>query len=262
MGSVYRAHDSQLERDVALKVLTLPEDGGDPGTLRREARLLAALEHPGIVPVHDVGTLADGRVYYAMKLVQGERLDIQLAANISPAERCRVFARIAEAVAFAHARGVVHCDLKPGNVMLGAFGEVLVLDWGLATTAAGDHGRRAGTPGFMAPEQVRGEPVDARTDVFALGRVLAAMALPGRAFAAVAAKASAAAAADRYDSVAALAADVARAAAGEPVTALREGPLLWLQRQYRRYRLAVWLVVSYAVLRVGFELVRLSLQSR
>src|SRR6202040_4374571 len=87
---------------------------------------------PGIVPVHDVGTLADGRVFYAMKFVEGQRLDKHIEAVTSLPDRLRLFLRICDAVAFAHARGVLHRDLKPANVMVGAFGEVLVMDWGLA----------------------------------------------------------------------------------------------------------------------------------
>ncbi|MFO1078380.1 MAG: serine/threonine-protein kinase [Planctomycetota bacterium] len=256
MGSVYRARDRELERDVALKVLTLPDPGGEFGArLAAEARVLARLEHPGIVPVHDVGVLPDGRPYYAMKLVRGERLDDRLRQGLPAGEAHRVFARVAEAVAFAHSHGVVHCDLTPQNVMSGAFGEVLVLDWGLAT--ASGRPLRAGTPGFLAPEQRTAEaPVDARTDVFALGRLLGELQLPGRAVAAIVGKATAAQPAARYASVPELAADVARAAQGLPVSALPEGPLALLARFYRHNRAAVWLVLAYAVLRIGFELVR------
>src|SRR5881397_3038329 len=133
MGVVWLAEDIQLDRRVALKVLYLPEQSGDlEARLLREARILARLEHPGIVPVHDAGTLADGRVFYAMKYVQGLRLDQHLPALPAPADRLRVFQRICDAVAFAHSRGVLHRDLKPQNVMVGAFGEVLVMDWGVA----------------------------------------------------------------------------------------------------------------------------------
>src|SRR5216684_2227612 len=100
--------------------------------LNREAHVLARLEHPGIVPVHDVGTLADGRVFYAMKFVEGQRLDKHIESVPSLPDRLRLFLRICDAVAFAHACGVLHRDLKPANVMVGAFGEVLVMDWGLA----------------------------------------------------------------------------------------------------------------------------------
>src|SRR5262245_33809242 len=131
MGTVYRARDRELGREVALKVVRLPEGAPDiAARMMREARTLARLEHPGIVPVHDVGTLGDGRVFYAMKLVRGAPLD-QLGPT-GLAERLRIVERVCEAVAFAHAHGVIHRDLKPQNVMVGPFGEVLVMDWGVA----------------------------------------------------------------------------------------------------------------------------------
>lgn len=133
MSSVYHAEDIELQRPVAIKVL--PARRTDPAAaarLLREARVIAGLEHPGIVPVHDVGSLPDGRVYYVMKLVQGQQLDQYCAVQSELAACVRIFERICETVAFAHARGVVHRDLKPQNVMVGSFGEVLVLDWGIA----------------------------------------------------------------------------------------------------------------------------------
>src|SRR5258708_19111676 len=133
MGVVYAAEDENLRRRVALKVLDVPGSEGDlANRLIREARVLAALEHPGIVPVHDVGTLADGRVFYTMKFVEGRRLDKHIESVISIPDRLRLFLRICDAVAFAHARGVLHRDLKPANVMVGPFGEVLGMDLGLA----------------------------------------------------------------------------------------------------------------------------------
>src|SRR5262250_4004502 len=133
MGVVYAAEDETLERRVALKVLEVPGNESELASrLLREARVLALLEHPGIVPVHDVGTLADGRVFYTMKFVEGQRLDKHIQSVLSFPDRLRLFLRICDSVAFAHARGVLHRDLKPANVMIGAFGEVLVMDWGLA----------------------------------------------------------------------------------------------------------------------------------
>ncbi len=143
MGVVYTAEDERLQRRVALKVLDLTGSEGDlANRLIREARVLARLEHPGIVPVHDVGTLADGRVFYTMKFVEGHRLDKHIESVASTPDRLRIFLRICDAVAFAHARGVLHRDLKPANIMVGPFGEVLVMDWGLAKIL------RAGSNGF------------------------------------------------------------------------------------------------------------------
>ncbi len=134
MGVVYLAEDTELQREVALKVLRGPTlDADATRRMLREARIIARLEHPGIVPIHDAGTLPDGRPFYVMKLVRGRRLDEPRNGEAAElAERLRLFERICETVAFAHAHGVVHRDLKPQNVMVGAFGEVLVLDWGVA----------------------------------------------------------------------------------------------------------------------------------
>src|SRR5216683_3592012 len=139
MGTVYAALDEALERRVALKVLDVPVADDDfARRLNREARVLARLEHPGIVPVHDVGTLSDGRVFYTMKFVEGHRLDKHIESVASTPDRLRIFLRICDAVAFAHARGVLHRDLKPANIMVGPFGEVLVMDWGLAKLLRGE----------------------------------------------------------------------------------------------------------------------------
>ena len=137
IGTVYLARDSVLDRDVAVKVLdSLVGDQALAEHLQQEARILARLEHPGVVPVHDFGRLADGRLFYAMKRVRGQRLD-RWAATADPHARLAVFLRMCDAVAFAHAHGVIHRDLKPENVMVGEFGEVLVLDWGIAGFVVG-----------------------------------------------------------------------------------------------------------------------------
>jgi serine/threonine protein kinase len=203
MGTVYRARDVELDREVALKVLSVPDPSSRLAErLLREARVLARLEHPGIVPVHDVGTLSDGRVFYAMKRVEGRRLDEVVHGESRLGERLRIFERLCEAVAFAHSRGVLHRDLKPENVMVGSFGEVLVMDWGLAKIlepapprldeaessnpldsdeptaqkrpTATAHGSILGTPGYMAPEQARGDlaRLGPACDVYALGALL------------------------------------------------------------------------------------------
>ena len=135
MGTVFRGRDRELDRDVAIKVTTL-STAADAERLRAEARTLARLEHPGIVAVHDVGRLADGRVFTVMALVRGERLDVR-AAQLPLADRLRLFDRICDTVAFAHAQGIVHRDLTPANIMVGAHGQVLILDWGLAYPQTG-----------------------------------------------------------------------------------------------------------------------------
>jgi serine/threonine protein kinase len=153
MGIVYAAEDQRLQRRVALKVLEVPGNQGDlANRLMREARVLARLEHPGIVPVHDAGTLADGRVFYAMKFVEGQRLDRYIEVLASIPDRLRIFTSICDAVAFAHAHGVLHRDLKPANIMVGPFGEVLVMDWGLAKILADTPDPELKTTGFTNPE--------------------------------------------------------------------------------------------------------------
>jgi serine/threonine protein kinase len=259
MGTVWRARDRELEREVAVKVL----DAVHPEAARRmlqEARVVARLEHPGIVPVHDAGTLPDGGVWYAMRLVRGARLDAVAAEGRALPELLRVFERICDAVAFAHAHGVIHRDLKPENVMVGPFGEVLVMDWGVAKVAGVDGeeaGTVLGTPGFMAPEQARGEVerVDERSDVYALGAILRGLLAAGstapaaRPLAAVCRKALAADPAERYSSAAELAAEVARYLDGLPVAAYREGVVERLRRFGRRYRAAIYLVLAYVLMR-------------
>ena len=185
MGTVYAAIDTALGREVALKVSNTVASAAFERRLAAEAKILARLEHPGIVPVHDVGRLADGRLFYVMKLVHGRTLRdyLQHASDLS--DRLRIFERICEAVAFAHARRILHRDLKPDNVMIGSFGEVMVMDWGVATalSSPGDGGGEdppgtvLGTHGFMAPEQARGEldQLDERTDVYGLGAILFAL---------------------------------------------------------------------------------------
>ncbi|HEY2235210.1 MAG TPA: serine/threonine-protein kinase [Candidatus Angelobacter sp.] len=137
MGAVWLAQDSILQRRVALKIFTAENSSADLASrLMQEAVVLARLEHPGIVPVHDAGTSADGRTFYCMKLVEGQTLD-RYAHKLPLRERLRLFQRIAEPLAFAHSRGIIHRDLKPANVMVGSFGEVLIMDWGLAKILAG-----------------------------------------------------------------------------------------------------------------------------
>ena len=263
MGTVYLARDAVLDREVAVKVLdSLLEDHAVAAQLEQEARILARLEHPGIVPVHDCGRLPDGRLFYAMKRVRGDRLD-RWAAGVEPHTRLPVFLRICDAVAFAHAHGVIHRDLKPENVMVGEFGEVLVLDWGVAQvrSAAASIATPAqavvvGTPHYMAPEQRGRGPVDERADIHALGAILAGLAMAPtaaeapKALTAIAAKAQSTEPRDRYQSVLALSADVARFMAGLSVNAHREGVVDRVVRIGRRHRTPIALVIAYLVMRL------------
>jgi serine/threonine protein kinase len=231
--------------------------------LLQEARILARLEHPGILPVHDVGTLPDGRVFYVMKLVRGQRLDQHLAGGATLLERLRMFERLCDAVGFAHAHGVVHRDLKPENVMIGAFGEVLVLDWGVARArdaTLADRGAILGTPDYMAPEQSAGVEVDERADIYALGGILSFLLcgepyIGGRAdvprpLAAVVRRAQAEPAAARYATAGELASEVSRYAVGLAVSAYRESVAERAARLVRRHRVPIALVLAYLLMRV------------
>lgn len=249
MGAVYLARDTVLDREVALKVLERPTPQ-TAARLEQEARILGRLEHPGIVPVHDFGELADGRSFYAMKRVRGERLDRFVAAGADLHARLDVFVRICEAVAFAHAHGVIHRDLKPENVMVGEFGEVLVLDWGLAVEKGVAPDPGSGTPPYMAPEQERGEEVDERADVYALGMMLAGMSDLAPAVRAIADKARRPNRSDRYATVRDLSADVTRFLGGAAVGAHRETIVDRARRVAARYRIPVALVATYIIVRL------------
>ncbi len=194
LGVVLRAIDQALGRPIALKVMA-QHDVTARARFDDEARLAARLEHPGIVPIYDAGQFASGAPYYAMKLVGGRTLAAAIRDAADLGGRLGLLGAVlavADAIAFAHSRGVIHRDLKPDNVLVGEFGETIVIDWGLAKeldraepspdaapvdapperTAAGDV---LGTPAYMAPEQARGEPLDARADVFAIGALLYAV---------------------------------------------------------------------------------------
>jgi eukaryotic-like serine/threonine-protein kinase len=211
MGAIIRGRDVDLGRELAIKVL-LESHQGNPEVVRRfveEAQIGGQLQHPGVVPVYELGTFPDRRPYFAMKLVKGRTLAALLRERTGPAQDLSRFLGILEqtcyTVAYAHARGVIHRDLKPSNVMVGSFGEVQVMDWGLAkvltqggiadlaatqavqetvvttvrsgparTDDESQAGSILGTPAYMAPEQARGEVerIDERADVFGLGAIL------------------------------------------------------------------------------------------
>jgi serine/threonine protein kinase len=287
MGRVFVGRDRRLQREVAVKVLL----DGDPIAARRferEAQVAARLQHPGIVTVYDAGFWPTGEPYLVMKHVLGQSLDRVIADAESLDDRLALLPHliaVADALAYAHDQGIVHRDLKPSNVVVGAFGETVVIDWGLAkdlrAAEADEPGRgRApiasdltvdgavlGTPAYMSPEQAAGEPVDVRADVYALGAMLyqsltgapperqgtsaaALMALEPRAPAdlvAIAAKALSADRQQRYPSAYDLAEDLKRFQTGQLVAAHRYSVGARLRRLVVRHP-AVVLVGGLAVL--------------
>ncbi len=253
MGVVYEVRDTRLNRSVALKVVALERLDGLPSSIDGEAQVIARLEHPGIVPVYDCGVLPDGRLYYTMKLVRGTRLDQWRAQPHGLVERLRLFTRICEPVAFAHASGVVHRDLKPANVMVGEFGVVLVMDWGAVPAATGEGRFIVGTPGYMAPEQENGEIAGPRTDVFALGAILAFLVEGQKAprrLGSIVRRATGANPTERYADARELGDDVQRLLDGEPVAAHPENAFERCGRWLGRNRVLVALVAAYLVMRV------------
>ena len=264
MGVVWRARDTLLDRDVAVKILAAHLDDDDfLSRLAREARILAALEHPGIVPVFDMGTGEDGARWYVMRLVRGTRLDVAARDGRERRDLLRIVEQICDAVAYAHAHGVAHRDLKPANVMLGPFGEVLVLDWGVARDHAADFGPGVviGTPGFMAPEQAVGERGDARSDIYSIGAIVREVArvhgsdVP-RPLQSIIARACAAEPENRYASALELRDDLRRFAAGQRVIAHRESVVERVGRFVTTYQTAILLILAYLVMRVAILLWR------
>ena len=191
VGRIVAAHDVRLDRDVALKMLHDPKS--DSSRFMREALLTARLQHPSIIPVHEIGLFPTGEPFIAMKLVRGQSLRQAIRAAKTLEERLQLLPNVlavTDAIAYAHSQRVIHRDLKPSNVLLGAFGETVVIDWGLAkhldeadiaTTSdaaaspvvdATRTGAVLGTPAYMSPEQACGDEVDERADVFALGAIL------------------------------------------------------------------------------------------
>jgi tRNA A-37 threonylcarbamoyl transferase component Bud32 len=308
LGAIFLALDAELHREVALKQIR-EQHADDPASRERfllEAEITGGLEHPGIVPVYGLGTYGDGRPYYAMRFVRGdslkraiERFHADLGLKADPGQRSlelrqllRRFTDVCHAIDYAHSRGVLHRDLKPGNVIVGRHGETLVVDWGLAKATgksdprSGERtlrpssasglaetlpGGALGTPAYMSPEQAEGnlEALGPRSDVYSLGATLfclltgrppfageAVDVIPAvtkgefrpprqvdpaldRALEAVCLKAMALRAEDRYGSCRALAEDIERWMADEPVTAWREPVARRLRRWARRNRTAV-----------------------
>jgi len=210
MAEVYRARDTRLGREVAVKVVSeaLGADGAFVERFEREARLVGSVNHPNVVALHDVG-LHDGKPYFVTELLQGETLRTRLGKGPVPLATALEWAeQMAEGLAAAHERNIVHRDLKPENVLITREGRIKLLDFGIAKVIAaaqevatpleeGPHGLLnetvpssdrtgtglvIGTPGYMSPEQIRGDPMDARTDLFSLGAVLYEMLAGHRAF--------------------------------------------------------------------------------
>jgi serine/threonine protein kinase len=221
IGRILRAHDRRLDRPVALKELLTASRSLEERFVR-EARLTARLQHPGVVPIYEVGRWPSGEPFYAMRLVAGGPLLDRIAAAPSLDQRLALLPHVitvAEAMAYAHSQRIIHRDLKPENVLVGEYGETVVIDWGLAkdlaeetaeapveraagrapsATSSSSSGRRRvgresltvmgavmGTLAYMPPEQAYGDPVDERADVYAIGAILyhviaGGAALPGR----------------------------------------------------------------------------------
>ena len=291
IGRVTAVEDRNLQREIAVKTL-LPDQGRDTASvaaLITEARITSSLEHPGIVPVHDLDVSADGQIYYAMRRIHGRSLGSLISEALRTGERppaiadanalVTILLKVCDALGYAHSRGVVHRDLKPDNIMIGEFGEVLVLDWGASSILPGA-GRgpstpsdQYGTPAFMSPEQARGEAIDPRSDIWSLGATLfnvlflrfplamgddeaafwagkraGTIAPPrpdelhalNRPLAATALRAMAADPARRYQDVPAFADDLRAYQAGRAMVAYRGSPWERLRRWHQRWGKAFW----------------------
>jgi serine/threonine protein kinase len=305
MGRVFSGRDLRLGRTVAIKMLRT-QDAALAARFEREVKLAARLQHPGVVPVYDAGFWPSGEPFLVMKLVLGQSLARVIRDADTRADRLALLPQViaaADAVAYAHDQGIVHRDLKPSNILVGAFGETVVVDWGLAkelrtpsplpSPASGSGGAESpslesspapeispspheagrgagdtaagavvGTPSYMSPEQAAGQPVDPRTDVYALGAILhyvlaATAPQPGTSLAslesrlppdllAIVDQALAADAARRYPSAFELADDLRRFASGQLVAARRYSPVARVGRFAARHPLAVATVIATA----------------
>ncbi len=316
LGRVVRAHDRHLGRTVAVKELLQTSELAE-ALFVREALITARLQHPGIVPVHEAGRWPNGDPYYVMKLVSGRTLKECIGETKSLSDRLALLPHViavAEAVGYAHSHDVIHRDLKPANTIIGEYGETVVVDWGLArdlhtadcapavtaaSSGSGDSrtvtGRVVGTPQYMSPEQARGEVVDPRTDVYALGAILYEV-LSGRApvggdsaqeiidrvlagppqplgqvapgvpsdLEAIVGKAMARVADDRYPSARELAADLKRFQTGQLVTAQRYGHWSLVRRWVHRYRgyVALGTIAAIAVTVIAVGMLRRVIDER
>ena len=178
MGVVYRATDLSLERPVALKLVApeLAEDERFRARFFREPRLAASLDHPNVIPIYEAGE-HEGQLYLAMRFVDGSDLKtvLEREGKLTPERTVEVLGQVAGALDAAHRRALVHRDVKPANVLIDGEGHVYLTDFGITKQLGGastDTGRMVGTLDYLAPEQIRGEPVDGRTDVYALGCLL------------------------------------------------------------------------------------------
>jgi tetratricopeptide (TPR) repeat protein len=318
MGRILLARDRRLDRPVAVKELHAGAGPGAHARFVREALVTARLQHPAIVPVYEAGHWPGGAPFYAMKLVEGRSLGVLLRSCPDLGARLALLPHliaVADAVAYAHGQHVVHRDLKPANVLVGPFGETVVVDWGLARVTGEAEAREAepapagesddgrtvtgtvlGTPHFMAPEQARGEPVDERADVYALGamlyflltgapphsgrsneEVLASAAARAPApvqerepdappdLVAIVEKAMALAPADRYPTARELAADLRRFQTGQLVSAHRYSTRELARRFARRHRAALTVAAALSaalVLALGAGFVGVRRQAR
>ena len=191
MGEVLAATDLRMGREVAIKRMTAKTpDSEQVSRFLREARIQARLEHPAIVPVHELGVDENGRPFFTMKRLAGETLHAKHVAGVPQKKLLRAFVDVCHAIEFAHARGVIHRDLKPSNIMMGSYGETYVIDWGIARVLSEDSaepregevttlddgstksGSMLGTPGYMSPEQTRGHRATPAADIYALGAIL------------------------------------------------------------------------------------------